>query len=207
MAWRFKAEYLKNCNCVASCPCDTHGYPAPNDNCEGMIGFNILEGDYEGTDLTGAKVVVVVHWPGALHDGNGTGVVYIDNGTSEEQRNALLPILTGQAGGGLFEIFTQIVTTIDGPHFVDIEWEFDKEARRARCAVNGKLETVSEPLMIPATDEEQRVIVKMPNGFEYKEMEVARTAKLTASGTVNLDWKGTHSSLAIVEHSSEGLVA
>ena len=207
MAWRFKAEYLKNCNCVASCPCDTHGYPAPHDNCEGMVGFNILEGDYEGTDLAGAKAAITVHWPGALHDGNGTAVVYMDNATTPEQREALGTILTGQAGGGIFEILSQIITTIDGPHFVDIEWEFDKDARRARCAINGKLETISEPLVVPATGEEQRVIVKMPDGFEYKEMEVAKAAKLETSGVVSYKWEGTHSSLAIVEHTSEGLAA
>jgi hypothetical protein len=172
-----------------------------------LIGFNILEGNYDAVDLAGARTIVAIHWPGALHEGNGTAVAYIDNGTSQEQRDALGTIMSGQAGGTLFEIFSEIVTTFEGPHFVDIEWEFDKDARRARVAVDGKAETVSEPLMIPATDEEQRVIVKMPGGFEYKEMEVAKAAKLQASGTVKLDWEGTHSSLAIVEHTSEGLVA
>jgi len=28
-AWRMKGEYVKNCNCLQSCPCDTTGNPAP----------------------------------------------------------------------------------------------------------------------------------------------------------------------------------
>ena len=41
-------------------------------------------------------------------------------------------ILSGAAGGPLFEILASIVTTLHGPHFVPIEWEFDKEARTAK---------------------------------------------------------------------------
>jgi hypothetical protein len=207
MAWRMKGEYVKNCNCVAGCPCDTHGYPGPHDNCEGMIGMNIIEGDFEGTDLSGLKWVVLVHWPGALHEGNGTGEVYIDENASEEQRNALGTILSGQAGGPLFEIFAAIVPTVHGPHFAAIDWDFDKEARRARVAVDGKMETISEALTVPATDDEQRIRVQMPNGFEYKEAEVALTKVLKSDGEVKLDWENTHSSLALVEHTNEALVA
>lgn len=94
-----------------------------------------------------------------------------------------------------------------GPHYVPIEWQFDQEARSARLAVPGQFETESSPLSIPATDEEQRVSVRMPGGFEYKEAEVAVTTLLSSSAEVKFDWKGTHSSLAKVEHTNEALVA
>ena len=41
MAWRMKGQYLKNCSCVPGCPCDTHGYPGPNEFCEGVVGMNV----------------------------------------------------------------------------------------------------------------------------------------------------------------------
>jgi hypothetical protein len=47
----------------------------------------------------------------------------------------------------------------------------------------------------------------MPDGMEYKEMEVAQTGVLKGKGTLKFDWEGTHSSLANVEHTHEGLVA
>ena len=37
--WLMKGRYLKNCNCVASCPCDTVGIPSPNKGCEGVVGM------------------------------------------------------------------------------------------------------------------------------------------------------------------------
>ena len=207
MSWRMKGEYLKNCSCVAGCPCDTHGYPGPNEFCEGMIGMNIKEGDFEGTDLAGCKWVAVVHWPKALHDGNGTAEIFIDESANDSQREALGQILSGNAGGPIFEILASIVTTVHGPHFVPIQWEFDKAARKARVSVDGTVQTESAPLTIPATDDEQRVIVQLPNGFEYKESEVAQAKSLRSTGEIKFDWTATHSSLAEVEHTDEALVA
>jgi hypothetical protein len=205
--WKMKGQYLKNCSCVASCPCDTIGYPAPHTFCEGMVGMNVQEGHFDGVDLSGTKWAATVHWPGALHEGNGTAEMFVDESASEAQRNALLTILSGQAGGPLFEILSQIVTTIHGPHFVKIDWEFDKAKRRARLAIPGFVETTSEPLTIPATGDEQQVIVRMPGGFEYKEMEVAQAVTLKGTGAIKYDWHHTHSSLAEVEHTPAGLAS
>ncbi len=205
-SWRMKGQYLKNCNCVPGCPCDTWGYPGPNDNCEGFIGMSISEGEFDGIDLGGLKWAAVVWWPGALHDGNGTTEMFIDESANEEQRNALLQILSGQAGGPLFEIFSSIVTTVHGPHFVPIEFEFDQQRRTARMAVP-TAETISKPLIVPATEEEQRVVVEIPEGFEYRHSEVAQAQTLKSEGEIKYEWEGTHSTLAQVEHTPEGLTA
>jgi hypothetical protein len=169
--------------------------------------MNISEGNFDDTDLGGLRWAVAVHWPKALHDGNGTGEVYIDESANDAQREALGTILSGQAGGPLFEILASILTTVEGPYFVPIEWEFDQEGRTARMAVAGHFETESRPLSIPATDDEQRISVRMPGGFEYKEAEVAQASLLSSSSKIKFDWKGTHSSLAKIEHTNEALVA
>lgn len=206
-AWRMKGEYVKNCNCLATCPCDTIGVPAPHGNCEGMSGMRILEGHFEGTDLSGLKWVALYRWPGALHEGNGTIEAFIDERASQPQRDALLQILTGQVGNALFEIMMSVCSTVLGPHFVPIEWEFDRERRRARVSIRDVMETTSVPLTVPASGDEQRVVVQMPGGFEYKSMEVARTGVLRSTGAIRFQWEGTHSSLAIVDHTHQGLVA
>jgi len=206
-SWKMKGQYIKNCSCLATCPCDTIGVPAPNKFCEGVLGMNIQEGHFDGVSLSGLNWMVAFHFPGALHEGNGTLEAFVDARASEEQRNALLQILTGQAGGAWFEVVASIVTKIEGPHFVNIDFRFDKEKRRARVSVPGFFETTSAPLTIPPTGEEQRVIVQMPGGMEYKEMEVAQTGSLKATGAIKFDWQGTHSSLAEVEHTEKGLVA
>lgn len=206
-SWRMKGQYLKNCNCLASCPCDTMGVPAPYTFCEGVVAMHIQEGHFDGLDLSGLKWAAAVHFPGALHEGNGTLEAFVDESATEEQRKALVTILTGQAGGPLFEILSQVVSTVHGPHFARINFQFDREKRLARLSIPGFIETVTEPLTVPATGEQQRVVVRMPGGFEYKEMEVAQATSLKATGAVKFDWHKTHSSLAEVDHSHEGLAA
>ncbi len=209
-SWRMKGQYMKNCSCLATCPCDTIGVPAPNKFCEGVIAMNIQEGHFDGVSLNGLRWAGVVHFPGAVHEGNGILEAFVDERASQDQRDALLTILTGKAGGPFFEIVAEFVTTIHGPHFVPIQFEFDKAKRRARVSIPGFMETISEPLasLDPrATGGENRVILRLPDGVEYKEMEVARTAALKSTGAIKFDWKGSHSSLADVEHTDKGLVA
>ena len=205
--WRMKGQYIKNCSCLASCPCDTIGVPAPNAFCEGVVAMNIQEGNFDGVDLSGLRWAEVLHSPGPLHEGNITVEAFIEQKANEGQRNALVQIVTGEAGGTMFEIFSSLASKIEGPHFVGIEFQFDKDRRRARVSVPGVFETTSVPLVVPPTGEEQRVIVQMPDGFEYKEMEVAFAGVLKSTGAIKFDWQKTHSSLAEVEHTDQGLVA
>ena len=37
--WRMRGQYLKSCSCIATCPCDTTGFPYPGKGCEGMANF------------------------------------------------------------------------------------------------------------------------------------------------------------------------
>jgi hypothetical protein len=205
--WRLKGQYIKNCNCIPSCPCDTVGFPYPDKGCEGMAGMHIVEGHFGSVKLDGLNWIVVYSWPGALHEGNGSVQGYIDVNASEEQRTALLTILSGKVGNAWFEILAAIVTTVHEPQFVPIHWDFDKSRRTARITVPGFLETESAPLIVPATGQEQHVIVQMPTGIEYKEFYVAQTVVLKGTGAVKFDFKNTHSSLAEIEHTNDGLQA
>src|SRR3989339_1730454 len=91
--WRMKGQYLKNCNCAATCSCDISGIPSPHKECEGMAGMHILEGTYDHVNLSGLTWIVTYYWPGPLHEGGGTAQPFIDKKATEEQRNALLQIL------------------------------------------------------------------------------------------------------------------
>ena len=207
LIWKMKGEYLKNCNCLASCPCDTIGFPAPHANCEGMAAMRITEGNFGGIALDGLHWAAAVWWPGAMHEGKGKVQFYIDQRADPAQRDALEAIMSGKNGGTLFEIINAICPTRYPTEFVPFEWEFDKEARKARMAAGDFIHTSSRPLTVPATGDEQRVIVRLPGGFEYKEMEVALAETLEISGPMHFSHKNSHSSLAHVEHTQAGLAA
>jgi len=53
LEWSMKGRYLKNCNCIALCPCDTVGVPYPGKGCEGMAGMLIETGHFADVDLSG----------------------------------------------------------------------------------------------------------------------------------------------------------
>lgn len=203
--WRMKGRYLKNCNCIATCPCDTVGVPYPGPGCEGLNGMHIVEGNFGSVTLDRLTWAFAYQFPGALHDGNGTIQFFIDQRATQEQRNALLQIVNGKAGGAWFEVVASVVSTVLEPQFVPITFEFDRAKRRARLLVPGFGETVSAPLTIPATGAEQRVILQMPGGMEYKEMEVAQAVVLKGTAIIRFDHKNTHSSLAEVEQTDAGL--
>lgn len=206
-SWRMKGKYIKNCNCVPSCSCDTTGIPSPHKHCEGMAGMHIVEGHFGTAKLDGLTWVAVYYWPGPLHEGNGKIQAFIDQKATEEQRNALLQILSGQAGNPWFEFLASTVKTMLEPKFLPIQFEFDKDRRKARLVVPGFLETASAPLSMPNADVQQRYTVKMPAGMEYKEFEAAKTVVLKGTGEIKFNHQNTHSSLAIVEHTEKGLVA
>jgi hypothetical protein len=207
VSWRMKGQYIKNCNCIATCPCDTIGFPHPDKGCEGMAGMHIIEGNFGSVKLDGISWVVTYSWPGALHEGNGSVQPFIDQKTTEDQRNALLTVLSGQGGNAWFEVLASVVTTVHEPQFVPITWQFDKIMRKAHVVIPGFLETISSSLRVPATDDEQTVIVRMPDGMEYKEFYVAQATVLKGTGALRFDYKNRHSSLADVEHTNKGIQA
>jgi hypothetical protein len=65
VTWRMKGQYIKNCNCIATCPCDTVGFPYPEKGCMGMAGMFIAQGNFGEVKLDGLSWVVVYPWPGA----------------------------------------------------------------------------------------------------------------------------------------------
>jgi hypothetical protein len=205
--WRLEGEWIKNCNCAFGCPCDFNARPT-NGECKGLVGMHIIKGNFETTSLDGLNFFVTVHFPGALHEGNGEAQAIIDERASPAQREALLAILSGHnsAEGTLFNIFSLIVTTMHDPIFAPIQFAFDKPGRLARAIIPGVLETEVEPIKNPVTGAPHRVQVVMPEGFEHREGEVA-AANILSTGAIRFDTKGTHSTLAHVVQTPQGVEA
>ncbi len=148
MAWRIKARYYEACNCGYGCPCNMSGFPT-HGFCEGDIAFEVLEGERDGVDLTGAKVAASAKWPGAIHEGNGTLIAFVD--ATEEQGQALLPILTADDPGLPWEILASTFTDIHGPFFEKIEVE--SNGTDSHLKVGDKFEMKLESFTNPVTGE------------------------------------------------------
>jgi len=204
--WRMKGKYIKNCNCDPGCPCDYWAAPTHH-KCEGMMAMKIEEGHFGDVNLDGVKFAVTFHWPGPLHEGNGTIQPILEDTTTPEQRDALFTILGGQAGNAWFEVIASIVTTVLEPQFVPIEFETNIDERTARVHVPGILETVTEPITNDATGDKLRVRIDMPQGMEYQFAETGVAVVNVGTGDIKYDCPNGHSSIANVEHTQDGLIA
>lgn len=205
--WRLEGEWMKNCNCAFGCPCDFNARPTQG-YCKGMVAMRIAKGHFEGTKLDGLCFAITVDFPGALHEGNGTIQPIIDESATAEQRQALFDIFSGKhsAEGTLFQIVSMIVTKIHDPVFAPFEFSFDKDGRVAKLVARGVLETDVEPIKNPVTGDPHRIQVVMPEGFEHRAAEVA-SANIRSTGAIPFETQGTHSSLANVVQTPEGVAA
>lgn len=206
--WRLEGEWLKNCTCAYGCPCDFNARPTHGE-CKGFAGMRITKGNFEDVRLDGLSFFIVVQFPGALHEGNGQAQPVIDERADPAQRDALFKILSGEYSeeGTLFHIFSIIITKMHEPIFAPVTLEFDQEARTARLDVPGALESTVEPIKNPITGAPHRIRVVMPEGFEHIEGEVACATTLLSTGAIPIDTQNSHSTLAHVVQTPQGVVA
>lgn len=204
--WSIEGPWFKNCNCDPGCPCDfnadpTHGY------CEGMVGMRIDSGHFGDVPLDGLTWASVVHWDGPIHHGDGHVQPIVDETASEEQRQALLTIMSGGAGGTIFEIFAAVCPHVHDPLFLPIEFEFDIESRTGKFKAGDVLETEVDTLRGIDSDEPYRILVQIPGGFEYtgedSNAETALAKRVRSNGGIQFDHTDSHSSMAHVRHSGE----
>jgi hypothetical protein len=207
VSWRLEGEWIKNCNCAFGCPCDFNARPT-NGKCLGLLGMRITKGHFNDVQLDGLSFFVMVSFPGPLHEGNGEIQPLIDERASPPQREAMFNIMSGQhsAEGTIFHIMSLIVTKMHDPVFAPISFSFDKAARTARVSIPGVLETEVEPIKNPVTGAPHRIQVVMPEGFEHREGEVA-SANIRSTGAIKFQTTGSHSTLAHVVQTPEGVAA
>ena len=204
LKWRLEGKWIKSCNCDPGCPCDFWARPTHGE-CKGMFAMKVDKGYFGTTRMDGVKFGVVLHFPGPLHEGNGTVVPFVDDRARPAQREAALQIMSGKAGNPWFEVVSSLVTKVYEPRIVPVRFEHDLKKRKARVAVEGLLETVTEPIRNLATGGAHVVRVQLPDGMEYKVAETA-TARIKATGPVAYEVSSGHSSLARVVQTERGLL-
>src|SRR3954469_6122938 len=100
MSWNLKGSYAETCSCELMCPCNlSFDHGATYDFCRVTLAFNVKEGDVDGTDIGGRKVVLIADSPKVMTEGNWKLCVYVDDGASDDQFDKLVKVFTGQLGG------------------------------------------------------------------------------------------------------------
>jgi hypothetical protein len=127
--------------------------------------------------LDGLRFASLMHFPGAVYEGEGTRQLIIDGSASGEQRDALEAMERGECGGTYWEVFASVCPTRRPTLSARIELLYDRERREATIRISNLLEADIEPIRSPATSEQHRARIVLPDGFEFHEAEVANTVE------------------------------
>ena len=203
--WRMTGDEVASCNCAWGCPCQFNALPT-HGRCEALIGLQVREGYFGPTQLDGVRFARIFWWPGPVHEGNGTRQLIIDEQATPDQHEALLAIESGSHGGTLFEIFSAVCPNQLAPIISPITIHSDLERRQAHVRIGEIAEIRAEPIKNPVTGEEHRARIVLPEGFEYKEAEMANAVllRVRTEAPMVFEHENTYTQLHTFDWSNEG---
>lgn len=203
--WSIEGRWVEYCSCDMGCPCESMANPTQG-HCTGVIAFIIDKGHCDGVSLDGMKVAATFYFPRAIHHGDGHMQPILEDTVSEEQKDAIFYILSGedQPVGTMFQIFSIIVEHHHDPIMAKLDMEIDVKARSARIEVPQSLWARSESIRNPVTDEEHRILTVLPDGWVFHEGEGA-VGHTKSIGDLKFELDRSHSSLAYVAWGPNGV--
>ena len=203
--WEIKATEFANCNCSYGCPCQFDA-PPTHGNCQYVAGYQIHQGQFGGVRLDGLRAAAIGRWPGAIHEGNGTMQLIIDERADALQRDALVKILSGQETedmATMWWVFNAMSPNKLPPLFARIDLEVNVDARSARLEVPGVITSKGEPIRNPVSGAAHRVRIDFPQSFEFQLAEIGSgSSKIT--GSIPLDLKDSYGQFAHLHLSHKG---
>jgi len=99
--WQVEGQYYENCSCDFLCPCvpGQMTVKPTKGSCTFAMGFDIERGHFGDISLAGLGFVVVGVTPEEMAKGNWSVGVIVDERASAPQRDAIVGIASGAAGG------------------------------------------------------------------------------------------------------------
>lgn len=205
--WYIEGPAYGNCICDWGCPCQFESLPT-HGHCRGFEALQITKGHFGDVPLDGLKTISFYAWPGPIFEGKGEVQRVIDENANDEQREALLAILSGEhtnEAATHWWVFQAMSDTVHDPLFKPIDMDIDMERRHAHVFVPGVLESRGSPIRSPATGDEHRVRIDVPNGIEFSIAEIG-TGSSEGRGAVTLDLENTYGQWHMLRHNGSGVV-
>jgi hypothetical protein len=205
--WEFKGRELINCTCEYGCNCQFNALPDKG-HCHAVAGIQIDKGHFGAVKLDGLRIAAIFKWPGAIHEGNGEAIAFVDERASTEQREALLKIMSGQDTAPfatMFAVFASTLSKFHDPVFIAIDFDVDVEGRKARLRIKDYVEMTGEPIRNKVTGKEARAQIVIPDGFEYAVADIGSASSKT-QGPVKVDITDKYGQFAHLHLNNNGIV-
>lgn len=167
--WALKGDWFDVCSCVLPCGC-TFAQAPTDDFCSGILAWNIKRGHYGDIKLNGFTVIAITEVSGGnlwdpKADLEGNHYLLIDDRADERQREALLTIWKGDAGGWPAQ-FAKVVGRLTGHEYAPIEFSIEKDLSQWSVEVPGRIHGAAIALTGPTADPAKRVQTHNPPGSE-----------------------------------------
>ena len=196
--WSFEADFLQACNCDYGCPCEFEAPPTQG-FCDGLGAWRINKGKYDNMSLAGLGLAFAAKWPQALHHGNGTAVIFVDEKADVRQREALLKIVSGEAGGMPFEVIAATLTKVLEPQYAP--FKFHINGKKSSVKIGDYVEIVHEPIKNPVTGKPESVRIEHATGFVFQSAEcVSAKACRVAASEINFSYPGKNGFISKVKY-------
>ncbi|MEE9286021.1 MAG: DUF1326 domain-containing protein [Dehalococcoidia bacterium] len=197
--WSIEADYYTACSCDYGCPCEFEAPPTKG-FCEALGAYKINRGNFGDVSLDGLGFGFSLRSPEALHLGRVTMAAFVDERATEEQRQAILQIASGQAGGMPFEIIASLVTTMRDPQFV--AFEFNVKGKNGAVKMGDNAVMAFEPIKNPVTGEPEGIRIEHETGFIFKGADVvaAKECRSALGSELDFSWPDKSGFIAKVEY-------
>ena len=169
--------------------------------------MEIDEGYFGSVRLDGLRFAGSFHWPAAVHEGHGEFQPVMDERATPEQVEALSRILSGeeQEPTTVFNIYGSTIEKEYVPIVAPIQFSWNEKERTAHIAVDGVFQARFEPIRNPVTGLPHRALIRLPEGFEFREAEVV-SADLESVKSIKFSHKKRYGALAHVAYGPYGIV-
>ena len=197
-SWNLKGTVLVACNCDWGCPCNFNALPTTG-KCEGGWVWHVEQGAYGDVALDGLTFSLFANWPGAIHEGNGEAVIFIDERADDRQHAAIEQLLSGKFGGP-WGVLGWTWPKIHGTYSVAYALKFDGLNISVRCG--DKLEVETAAIKNPVTGAEVHPGIVLPEGIILKRGDLGTTTRFRLNSDISYDHTGKYMAVGPFEYAS-----
>lgn len=141
--WTASGEYMEACSCDFLCPCITKNATtaASHDYCKVALAFEIREGKFGDTDISGVKFIMVAQSKAIMSHGEWIAGLIVDSAASDEQVAAVGAIASAEGNGPLAG-FAPMISDFRGMERREIS--FTKDNGNVSVSVEGMIDQAVE---------------------------------------------------------------
>jgi hypothetical protein len=195
--WKLSGTIVIACNCDWGCPCNFNAPPSRG-KCEGGWVWAIGKGQLGDVRLDGLGIALYADWPGAIHEGGGRAVCYVDSRAEPPQFDALTRLLRGELGGP-WGIFSKTYD-LAGPSLASFHFDFAEYDTRLRIGDSVELEL--QKIRNPVSHAEVHPEIVLPEGLVLKRGAMAASKVFRVRDGISYDHSGQYAGFGPFEYAS-----